>query len=377
MTQSRAVRVFGAAVALFVLGALTGCAQKVTTPDSGFQTLEGQTSTDMLLVGYQQPALTESHWLQATTEGAEPFYSSSTPLAADSTNRLFGMVFDRTIADGLQLYRGDGAGGLTPVYDYTLRPFMKNLPEHLDIFSFQDANATGGSNRYVVRGVLGGRTSHEAPISNLALASGVLDETMIQTSFNRFTDSLGTFSWSADPRAVFYVVNIIDYQEISANRTSASKCQLPTPIYPDPTVAQRVLLMTGTSVDFDLRGQRFPIRYLIRVAAVDENFRIVNRLNPGAATLNTLPPRNDTFESYKFRFVETAPANFNAFSSIPMGGVKIVFDPYGQDIGTRRADDQLTARPAGGSLPGTERLRGFTPGQARKLAESRSGIASR
>lgn len=377
MTQSRAVRVFGAALALFVLGALTGCAQKVTTPDSGFQALEGQTTSDLLLVGYQQPALTEAHWLQGTTEGAEPFYSSSTPMSADSTGRVFGMVFDHTFADGLQLYRGNEDGGLALVYDYTLRPYMKDLPNQRDIFSFQDANAPGGALRYVVRGTLGGRVSHESPLSNLASAVGTLDETMLLSSPNRFTDSLGTFSWTADPRAVLYVVSIMDFADVSTNREVASKCQLPSPIYADPSVAQRVLLTNQLSVSFDLRGKRFPIRYLIKVAAVDANFRIVNRLNPGALTRNTTPPRNDTFEAFKFRFSETAPANFNAFSSFPMGGVKVVFDPYLQDQGTRRADDPLAARASGSSLPDARTLKGFTPGQARRLVESRAGIVSR
>lgn len=376
MTQSRAVRVFGAAVALFVLGALTGCAQKVTTPDSGFQTLEGQTTSDMLLVGYQQPALTESHWLQATTEGATPFFSSSTSIAPDSTGRLFGMVFDHTIADGLQLYRGDGAGGLAPVYDYTLRPFMKDLPNQRDIFTFQDANATGGSERYIVRGTLNGRTSHESPVSNLALASGTLDETMLPTSVSHFTDSLGTFSWTSDPRAVLYVVNIIDFNEISANRTSMVKCNLPTPVYPDPTVTQRVILTTDLGIPFDLRGQHFPIRMLIRVAAVDANFRIVNRLNPGAATLNTLAPT--ALDPYKFKLVETAPANFNAFGVLPMGGVRVAFDPFNQDIGApNRAGGSLAAQAAGGKLPVARLPKGLTTGQARKLVESRAGIAAR
>lgn len=376
MTQSRAVRVFGAAVALFVLGALTGCAQKVTTPDSGFQTLEGQTSSDMLLVGFQQPALTESHWLQATTEGATPFYSSSTPIAPDSTGRLFGMVFDHTIADGLQLYRGDGSGGLAPVYDYTLRPFMKDLPNQRDIFSFQDANATGGSERYVVRGTLNGRASHESPVSNLALATGSIDETLLPTSLFQFRDSVGTFSWTSDPRAVLYIVNVIDFGEISANRTSMVKCNLPTPVYPDPTVSQSVILTTNLGIPFDLRGAHFPVRMLIRVAAVDANFRIVNRLNPGAATLNSTAPT--ALDPYKFKLVETAPANFNAFAVLPMGGVRVAFDPFNQDIGApNRAGGSLASRPAGGDLPLARLPKGLTTSQARKLIESRAGIAAR
>ncbi len=376
MTQSRAVRVFGAVLALFVLGALTGCAQKVTTPDSGFQTLEGQTTSDLLLVGFQQPALTESHWLQATTEGASPFYSSSTPIAADSTGRLFGMVFDHTVADALQLYRGDGSGGLAPVYDYTLRPFMKDLPNERDIFSFQDANAAGGGERYVVRGLLQGRVSHESPVSNLALASGTLDETMLPTSPFQFRDSIGTFSWTSDPRAVLYIVNVVDFGEVSGNRSAMVKCNFPTPVYPDPTVTQRVILTTDLGIPFDLRGSRFPVRMLIRVAAVDANFRIVNRLNPGVRTLDTESP--GALDPYKFKLVETAPANFNAFGVLPMGGVRVAFDPFNQDIGApNRAGGATVAQTAGGRLPVARLPKGLTPGQARKLIESRAGVASR
>lgn len=351
MTQSRVVRVLAAAAAALALFALTGCSEKITTPDAGYTTLEGVPTDQMVLVGYQQPALSEAHWLQGTNLGDEPFLSYSVPMSPDSSGRLFGMVFDHTVADGLQLYRNQDGAGLAPVYDYTLRPYLKDLPNLRDIFSFQDLNAGGADVRWLVRGTLNGRVSHESPVSNEARASGLFDETMNEASAHRFVDSVGTFAWTPEPRAAFYVVDVMSYDDVNANRTTASKCQLPSLVYPDPTVQQTVLLTDSTNVKFDLRGQRFPKRFLVRVAAIDENFHVINRLNPGARDLNTRAPIIGPFEHFKFVFVEEAPANYNAFYVLPMGGVKVVFDPYGQDIGTRRAGDELRARPATVNAP--------------------------
>lgn len=380
MTQSRVVRVLTAAAAAFALFALTGCAEKVTTPDAGFSTLEGVATDQMVLVGYQQPALSEAHWLQGTNSGDEPFFSYSLPMSPDSTGKLFGAVFDHTVADGLQLYRNQDGAGLVPVYDYSLRPFMKDLPNLRDIFLFQDPNAAGVDVRWTVRGSLSGRVSHESPVSNEARASGAFDQTMVEASAHRFRDSLGTFSWAPEPRAAFYVVDVMDYQEISANRSSAAKCQLPSPIYPDPTVSQTVVVTDSTNVKFDLRGQRFPKRFLVRVSAFDSNFHLVNRLNPGANNLNTQRPIIGPFEHYKFVFTEEGPANFNAFFVLPMGGVKVVFDPFDQDVGTRPAGDQLRSQPvASGRTPRHGVVtKGLTGAQVRALVERRAGkVAAR
>lgn len=373
MTQSRVVRVLAAAAAAFALFALTGCSEKITTPDAGYSTLEGVPTDQMVLVGYQQPTLEEAHWLQGTQVGDRPFFAYSVPMSPDSAGRLFGMVFDHTVADGLQLYRNQDGAGLVPVFDYTLRPYVKDLPNLRDIFSFQDLNAGGTDVRWIVRGTLNGRVSHESPVSNEALASGMFDQTMVPTSLVRFRDSLGTVSWTPDPRAAFYIVDVVDYQDVSGNRNLASRCQLPAPIYPDPSVRQTVLLTDSTQISFNFSGDHFPKRLLLRVAAVDEHFHVINRLNPGAATLQTVSPDLGTFEHYKFVFTEEGPPSYNAFYVLPMGGAKIVFDPFVQDIGTREAID---ARRAAAPSARSNRLgvtsRGLTGTEVRALVERRT-----
>ena len=144
--------------------------------------------------------------------------------------------------------------------------------------------------------------------------------------------------------------------------------QPPPPVYPDPTVTQRVVSRRTWHPVRPAR-QHFPIRMLIRVAAVDANFRIVNRLNPGAATLNTQAP------------TALDPAKF------------VDRDGAGELQRVRRAAHGRCARRVRPVQPGHRRpeprpvrwrprqrrqaprwpLPGLTTGQTRKLVEPRRG----
>ncbi|MCC6649707.1 MAG: hypothetical protein IT348_01005 [Candidatus Eisenbacteria bacterium] len=378
MTQSRAVRVLMIAAAFFAFAALAGCAKKVTAPDSGFSTLEGVQTDDVLLVGWQQPERLAAHYLDPGTpdDNSDDYVGTVEQLAPDSVGHVMAAVFDHSIATGLQVFRKYENGGLASMFDYSLRPLIKDLVLQRDVFTFEDPSPIASGASYVVRGTMNGSAGNSAPISNLTAPLGAIDEDILLTSADRFADSIGVVSWTPDPRAVLYIVNILDFGEVTASRNKAIYTNFPAPIYPDPTSSQVILLQTGTSIPFNFVGDHFPIRMIVRVAAVDANFRIVNRLNPGAATLLTRPPvPNDPF---KLRFTEEGPAGFNAYTVLPVGGAKIVFDPFNQDVRPQFAGNGARSQATPTTrLPRKGMPTGLTPAQARAVVEGRAKVASR
>lgn len=378
MTQSRAVRVLTIAAALFAFAALAGCAKKVTAPDSGFSTLEGVRTDDVLLVGWQQPQRLAAHFLDPGTPDdlSDDFLGTTEDLAPDSVGHAMAAVFDHSVANGLQVYRKYENGGLAAMFDHALIPYIKDLALQRDIFTFEDPSPIASGASYVVRGTMNGTAGSSAPISNPTAPLGPIDEDILLTSADRFADSIGVVSWTPDPRAVMYIVNILDFGEVTASRNKAIYTNFPSPIYPDPTATQAVLLQTGTSLPFNFSGERFPIRMIVRVAAVDANFRIVNRLNPGAATLLTRPPVPQ--DPFKLRFTEEGPPNFNAYTVLPVGGAKIVFDPFNQDVRPQFAGNGARSQAAPSTrLPRKGMPSGLTPAQARAVVEGRAKVASR
>lgn len=373
MTQSRTARVLLFLAASLSLVLAASCSKKLAAPDASFQQLEGSADGKIFLVGWQHPRRFMATWLDPGSpfDQNDDVFADSLPIAPDSVGRIETLALDASVANGLQVYRAESSGALVPLLDYPLAPFLRWLASQVDVFQFEDAHANASAPSYVARGSLNGTIGSKSSVSNFTLPYGAIEESMTLTSGNDFRDSIATLSWSTDPRAVLYLVDVLNADEIGASRAKAIISNFPIPVFPSASTQQLFVITPGNTLPLDFTGAEFPVRLVLRVFALDANYRIVNRLNPGSRTLTRSAPLRED-DPGKFAFTEAPIPNFNAYSVIPAGGARIIFNPFNQHSAPGLA--ATSGRTAGHNrLPEHfSSLRGLTAAQARALVESRA-----
>ena len=251
----------------------TSCARKPTAVDPSYSTPEGVVDTTARLMMWpEQEAVT----LQ---------YTDNPPFGPDADDLLIGpvrysrrtpgtrngIILDGTIANSFEVLRREPNGGLLQFLDFPLVPRERWLDGHGDIYQFTDEAAPGASVEYVARGLVGGVSTPQSPLSNTAMFS----QPLIGAIPLRFpTDT--TVIWDAVPGAQTYIAHIFQFsQSTPMERVLASA---PIPVY----VGQSRDFFLGISTQPDTvgRSQRFrgtvltnkdmtPGQYLCRITALD------------------------------------------------------------------------------------------------------------
>lgn len=137
---------------------------------------------------------------------------------ADSSQVVvYGVVWDRSPADGFRLYANPVDQGFRPATDFVSDP-TKTYSTDINEYRMRSlVFDSGGDNTYLARGARHGFEGAAAPLTELAGVPGAvpglllarrLDCALLAPADSAETDSIPTLSWTAVPGATRYLVRI-------------------------------------------------------------------------------------------------------------------------------------------------------------------------
>lgn len=137
---------------------------------------------------------------------------------ADSSEvAVYGIVWDRSTADGFRLYANPADAGFRPATDFVSDP-TKTYSTGINEYRMRSlVFDTNGYNTYLARGARHGFETASAPMTDLAGVPGPfpalllarrLDCALVAPADSAATDSIPTLSWTAVPGATRYLVRI-------------------------------------------------------------------------------------------------------------------------------------------------------------------------
>ena len=286
---SRPRRFAALAVVLAAFAAIAaGCSKKVTNADPAYTTLEGtpdanarlviwpDTPNNVILFDDLPPPGPPSHAGDPTDDTV----LTVTPQFFTGRGSVETMLLDGTIANGFQIYRRAGNGGLEPIRDFTLNASRKWLDTDWEVY--QEADPTPSNyapTSYIARGVLAGEVTTRSPLSNEAqITAPTPTHSIAYTGTATPADSLWTLSWTNVPGASGYWIHVYQFRPDAGNDEVIAS-GTPSPIWNGKVHDSFVGFVPSPAITYKLGGpgalvltQKPPLfgqEYLVRITAVD------------------------------------------------------------------------------------------------------------
>ncbi len=237
--------------------------------------------------------------------------------AGDSTNAIL-QILDLSNASLFRPYRREGSNSFQRIYDFDVTAYDRDLRTHVDRFLLNDPGVVGAS-EYMATGLISGQSTASSPTSAKVKPWGRPDESL-PIQVNRVQrDSVLALSFTLDPRAAAYFVEILDFGIPAISRDVALASAGPLPVALTHEISS--FLITGPAPGVlhiptaPVRFTRgfYPRSFVVRVTAVDAGLHVVARSQPDYAR-RALGRTDDG-------------GNINLYD--PMGGYVVLLDPYG------------------------------------------------
>jgi hypothetical protein len=314
MTGERIVmprKLAATAAVLALAGALAaGCSKKLTT-DPSITVPEGTPSSQLELVTFtdqsankirltDRPSIAKVNFAPDSSADSIQTDASGHPLITSyrqfAPGTVRGLVFDRTAAEGMEIWRTDPNGGVRRLFDFALQPTQRILSTATNLYEFYDSDPNRSPNAtYYARGLIGGVGSASSPVSNGSRPSTA---TLVPISYQaqRFgtplnitdpsqADSNIFMKWTPVPGAARYLIQIFTYKSRVLTLGQRILTGAPAPILTD---AHDVFLASvpGTISQFHLGVDpgatvyvpgtlRMNQEYYIRISALDANGALI------------------------------------------------------------------------------------------------------
>ncbi len=306
-----------AGLLLLAVSLLSSCSKKVDPVGPGSRATDGR----VLLMGTQNTASTNYVFLDPGTPDDltddKLAQSTNFSFAGDTTDAVL-QLLDQSNASAFRPFRRDGAGEFRQLYDFDVQPYDRDLRSHIDRFLLNDAGQVGIS-EYRAAGVIQGVAASTSPTSAPVTPWGRAEERLAIEVSRVQRDSAMTLSFTHEPRAVAYFVEIADFGTLTLNREAALAASQPLPVALPHQLSRFAVLLPGEELSriplapVPFTRGFFPRSFVVRVTAIDASFHVVSRSQSDYSKRTT--GRTDKSE------------NINQFD--PLGGFVVLLDPYG------------------------------------------------
>ena len=341
MRQHRLIRAARwAAVAALALALVSGCSDSNPVDPS-----PNPNVGNPLLFGFQDEALPYFTLLDPATPSdpiddrlvSTKFFS----FGGDTTSAIL-QAIDFTSASLMRPYRREGTGPYRRVLDYDVPASDRQIGKNTDLFVLRDGAGLVGQSEYFATGLVGNTETLSSPKTNALKPWGRSAPSLALSISDLQRDSVLALSFTPDPRAAIYILEILDFDNVSLLRELGFAAALPMPVATTHQFSNWGFVLPGQetsiripffSVPF-IKGQ-FPITVLCRVIAIDALGRVVGR--------------SDT--DFIPRPLGRDDAGNNLYELDPLGGWVITMDPYPRGYGRPQA---VGTRASGGVLTGEQ-----------------------
>lgn len=320
----------GALVALALVG---GCSKSNPVDPSPASSAQG-----VVMFGFQDQPITITHMLDPGTP-AEPLDDRVTGVetytfGGDTTSAIL-QIIDNTVANAVRPYRREGTDSFRRFLDYDVRSTDRQVGLDTDLFQLRDGQGVVGRSEYFASALINGTETVNTPATNTVKPWGRAQETILLSIGNLQRDSVLSLSFSLDPRAVLYVLEVLDYNDLVTQKALSLATGGPMPVSLPHQYSTWGFVQPGqnTSVRIPyyhvpfVKGW-FPQTKLVRVTGLDADGRVVAR------------PRTDFIQ----RPTGRDDVGNNLYELDPLGGWVITLDPYPRGYGRPQA--------VGGPVPG-------------------------
>ncbi len=221
---------------LALAGLIAGCSKKLVT-SAAFTAPEGKASSQVEVITWfdapstkirivDRPPIGQINWSRDSTSdsiAADPVTKQLLliPVPAVPSGAVHGLVFNRTGADEIEIWRTDPNGGVRRLFDFALLPEHRWLDQNTKVYEFTDGDPKrpAGSS-YYARGLVGGLGGSTSPLSAPSRPT-----TSSYPNIRYFAERWGTgaggfwfqadsnfvMQWSSVPGASRYLIEVFEY----------------------------------------------------------------------------------------------------------------------------------------------------------------------
>lgn len=282
------------AAAMVATLVLPGCAEKITTVDPSFTSPEGVATTQTGLAVWREIP----NGIDIYTETDPPVLLRTVIVPSPIPGQVHGLIRDSTTANGYQVFRREPNGGYRELYEFNAFSARRWFDRDWEIFTFTDADTIVPTHTYLGRGLVGGRATIAAPLTNEASGLVRAVENITYTGLTGYNsvgnaaplDSLFQMKWLQVQNAVAYFIHVYQWSFNLIRLEEQVASGMPAPLFigksrdilvaylPAPAGAP------GSEVTFTMptpnahppearimtvRETRYGQVYLVRIAAVN------------------------------------------------------------------------------------------------------------
>jgi len=363
------------ACALVALALASGCSKSNPVDPSPSSSSQG-----VVMFGFQDQSITITHMLDPGTP-AEPLDDRVTgtetySFGGDTTSAIL-QVIDNTPANAMRPYRREGTDSFRRFLDYDVRSTDRQVGFDTDLFQLRDSQGQIGRSEYFATALVNGNETVNTPSTNTVKPWGRAQETILLSIGNLQRDSVLSLSFSLDPRAVIYVLEVLNYNDVVNQKSLNLATATPMPVALPHQYSTWGFVQPGQNTTVRIPYYHvpfvkgwFPQTKLVRVTGLDAEGRVVAR------------PRTDFLQ----RATGRDDFGNNLYELDPLGGWVITLDPYPRGYGRPQAvggpvPGVLTADQVDrmiGGVPATGALQSLDPAQREitRLAQTRTAAAA-
>lgn len=297
------------------LAVSVGCSKKVTQTDADYTQVEGTPTASARLVVWPDSPTRIFTLDDNGTPGTDGTLDDDDFVIATEDRYVTGpgavqtTLLDASLATGFEVFRREGNGGFRQLRDFVINPERKwrdsLITSTWEMYTLDDPNPSGYSPAtYVARGLVGGISSQQSPLSNVAR---VTTASMADIRFSDGltpNDSLFRMTWTPVAGATGYWLHVFQYRP-DATTDERIRAGSPSPVFngkvrdylvafvPAPANSYRLGAATGAEV---LMRQTtiFGQTYQVRISAVDGEGQLIGFSHGDTA----LVPGETTYRKY-------------------------------------------------------------------------------
>ncbi|MEO5987617.1 MAG: hypothetical protein ABIU54_09185 [Candidatus Eisenbacteria bacterium] len=295
MTQHIRFR-FAALALMCAMATLAGCSKKLTQADADYTQVEGTPSASVRLVGWPDSPTRVFTLDENGTPGtdnnqdADDFVIATEDRFVTGPGAIQTSLLDASLATGFQVFRREGNGGFRQLRDYVINPERKwrdsLITSTWELYTVDDPYPSGFTPAsYVARGVVGGTSSQQSPLSNLVrITTAALADIRYSDTLEP-NDSLFRMTWTPVDGAVGYWLHVFQYRP-DVTTSERIRAGSPSPVFNGkvrdylvayvPAPANSYRLGAGTGAEVLMRQTTiFGQTYQVRVSAVNPEGQLI------------------------------------------------------------------------------------------------------
>lgn len=270
-----------ATTALVVITAIAGGCSKPTPTAPG----QGNpTDNRLLMFGFQDQLIPFFFFADPKTP-TDPRDDVLTGIGVTSygdTNSSVLEIVDGTQSNSFLPYSRQPGGEFRPATDFDFPPFDKQVTRGVDLAGIVHPAGEKNRSEYMATGVLNGTITQNSPFTNTVVPWGPTEYSLV-LQFDRIqADSVLTITFTPDPRAVIYVLELSLAASIS-RRDFLHQGSLPLPIAFPHSLSGWGYVLPGQESGIRIPlyvvpfQKIFPLTVVVRVSAIDASGRVVSR----------------------------------------------------------------------------------------------------